>query len=502
MISRTLSILFLCVTFVCHSQDYGSIKKIKKEQLELDFELLKQGLEKHHSGLYWYTPKDSVDMAFLNGFEKIQSEMNEIEFFKVISPIVSLTREDHTNIKFSSEIVKFLNKEACYFPFKIVFLDKKMYISDEYSQDILGLKGREIVEINGKTPIELVSVLGKYYASDGFIKPVKFSDLEGFQFAYYYFIEFGFLESINVKYLDSNNSVKELEAKPIKRPAIIQNLRSRIQKRVSTTKDTKVQKESLEFKILNDTIAYLAIHTFSNDNYKENRLNKNYEAFLKNSFRTISEKKIQNLVIDVSQNSGGSEGNENLLYSYIGRNYRKYNSVCAKSQSTVLNNGVDKPIKLKTFGFFERVLFNSKMADDSYCRKENPGLGLKAYKKEPANKFSKKVYVIISPKTYSGGSEFANMVRTNNLATFVGEETGGGYYGNTSGYSSKLELPHSKLKIHIPALKFDMNVSGIPFGRGVIPDFRIIPSIEEYLNNDNVPIKFLLNNNARKQQNL
>jgi hypothetical protein len=492
MISRVLSLLFLCVTFVSHSQDYGGLRKIEKEQLERDFELLKQGIEKHHSGLYWYTPKDSVDKAFSNGLEEIQSDLNEIEFFKTVSPIVSLTREDHTNISFSNETVKFLNEEASYFPFKIVFLDKKMYITEEYSQNVLGLVGQEIIEINGKTPIELVSLLGKYYASDGFIKPVKFSDLEGFQFAYYYFIEFGFLESINVKYLDSNNSVKELEVQAIKRPAIIQNLRSRNQKRVSTAKETKVQKESLEFKILNDTVAYLAVHTFSNDSYKENTLNKNYKTFLKNSFRTIGEKGIRNLIIDVSQNSGGNEGNENLLYSYIGKNYRKYNAVCAKSQTSVLNNGVDKSIKLKTFGFFERVLYNIKMADDSYCRKENPGLGLMAYKKEPANKFFGKIYVIISPVTYSGGSEFSNMVRTNNLATFVGEETGGGYYGNTSGYSSKLELPHSKLKIYIPALKFDMNVSGIPFGRGVIPDFKVIPSIEEYLNNENVPLKFIL----------
>lgn len=496
MLSRTLITLLLSITFICQGQDYGSLRKIEKEQLERDFELLKQGLEKHHSGMYWYTPKDSLDMAFSNGLSKIESDMNEIEFFKIASPIVSLTREDHTDIKFSSETVKFLNTEASYFPFKIVFLDQKMYITEEYSQKQLGIVGQEIVAINGKTPVELISILGKYFASDGFVKAVKFSDLEGFQFAYYYFLEFGFLESINVKYLDSNNAVKELEAKPIKRPAIIQNLRIRAQKKVSSAQDIK--KESLEFKILNDTAAYLAVRTFSNDDYRENKVNRNYKAFLENSFSAISEKNIRNLVIDVSQNTGGSEGNENLLYSYIGQNYQKYNSVCAKSQSSVLDNGVDKPITLKTFGFFERVFYNSKMPDGSYCRKEDRGFGLTAYKKEPENKYSGEVYVIISPVTYSGGSEFANMMRTNNLATFVGEETGGGFNGNTSGYSSKLELPHSKLKVYIPTLKFDMNVSGSPFGRGVLPDFKVIPTIAEYLNKENAPLAFILNDKAGK----
>ena len=154
---------------------------------------------------------------------------------------------------------------------------------------------------------------------------------------------------------------------------------------------------------------------------------------------------------------------------------------------------VDKPIKLKTFGFWERVFVNKKMKDGSLERKKRKGHGLMAYKKEPQHKFSGKTYVIIGPDTYSAGSEFSNMIYTNDLATFVGQETGGGYYGNTSGYSQKLVLPNSNIKISIPALQFIMNVEPkLPFGRGVIPHHEVIPTFEGYTNQENESLKYIL----------
>lgn len=116
-----------------------------------------------------------------------------------------------------------------------------------------------------------------------------------------------------------------------------------------------------------------------------------------------------------------------------------------------------------------------------------------AYKKEPEYKYKGKTYVIISLVTYSGGSEFSNMIYTKGLATFVGQETGGGYLGNTSGYSKKLVLPNSRTEIFIPALQFIMNVDPkLPFGSGVIPDYEVIPTFKEYTTGENASLNFIL----------
>ena len=140
------------------------------------------------------------------------------------------------------------------------------------------------------------------------------------------------------------------------------------------------------------------------------------------------------------------------------------------------------------------------MPDGSLERKTSFGLGLMAYKKNPKNKFKGKIYVIISPVTYSGGSEFSNMMYSRGLATFIGQETGGGYFGNTSGYGQNLTLPTSKITIDIPALQFVMNVEPkLPFGSGVKPNYEVIPTINQHINNENVCLEYALKLIEKKQ---
>ena len=169
------------------------------------------------------------------------------------------------------------------------------------------------------------------------------------------------------------------------------------------------------------------------------------------------------------------------------------------SQKAILENGVDKPIVLKSLGFLERIYLYQKLDDGSLERIKNRGFGLMAFKKKPKYVFRGTTYVVISPVTYSGGSEFSNMMYTNKLATFIGQETGGGYYGNTSGYSQKLILPNSKIEISIPALQFMMNVKPLlPFGSGVKPHYLVIPTFQEFINKTPIEIDFILDLESKK----
>ncbi len=483
-----LLVIFMVVYSSVLSQDYGGLQNIKQEDLLLDLELLHQGLDKFHTGMYWYTPKDSIDIAFQNVKYNISQDMNVLEFHKLIAPLVALSREDHTNITLPHELIEWMNTEVRFFPFVIKFLDEKMYIIKNGSADTeLDLDGKEIVEINGQSPKELVRQLGSMFASDGYIQAVKYHDLSEFSFSRYYYYYNGEIPNFQLQLAHSDETI-EVSALSIQE--INKNLREKYQ----ASSGGNQTYEALEFKILQKNIAYLGIHDFADDEIRKNSKYKTLKNFLQQSFQTITDKGIEIVVVDVSENGGGTEGNEGLLYSYFGENYQKYNHVKAKTQKAILDNGVDKPIKLKTYGFIERLFTTKKMSDGSRERTQTFGKGLMAYQKEPKNKYTGKVYVIISPMTYSGGSEFSSMMRTQNLATLVGEETGGGYRGNTSGYSRTLTLPHSKIEVDIPALQFNMNVEPQKeLGRGVLPDINIVPTIEEYQNGINAPLEYILN---------
>jgi len=66
--------------------------------------------------------------------------------------------------------------------------------------------------------------------------------------------------------------------------------------------------------------------------------------------------------------------------------------------------------------------------------------------------------------------------------TFVGEESGGGYYGNTSASAARIVLPNTKLVIYIPAMDGYVAVSGDhEAARGVIPDFLVKHDIADLI---------------------
>lgn len=451
-----------------------------------DLDLLHQGLDRFHTGMYWYTPKDSVELAFERAKNQIDTDLNILEFHKIMAPLVALSREDHTNIYLPDQVNEKLKKEALFLPMTVVFLDETLYcVRNGSNFEGSSLEGKVIKSINGETPIEIVDKIGELFASDGFIKTVKYSDLTGFGFAKYYFLYYGQVSTFEIVFEELDEPLM-LEARNI------ETINSHIKARYPDLRKSD-KKEVLELRFPDDSIAYLGIHDFSNSEIRKNSQYKRLSGFLKHSFQTISEKGIKTLIIDVSKNTGGSEGNEGLLYAYLGDNYRKYNKVVAKTQKVVLDNGVDKKIKLKTYGLLERLFTTKRMPDGSIERKKNSGKGLMAYKKEPKHKFKGAIYVIISPVTYSGGSEFCNMVYTNNLATFIGQETGGGYCGNTSGYSEKLILPNSLIEISIPALRFEMNVKPkLPFGSGVKPHYKVIPTFDEYIRGVNASLNYIL----------
>ncbi len=484
------TVLLLCILIsisIINAQYFGSFSNIEKNQLLDDLELLYQGLDKFHTGMYWYSSKLSVESAFREVEKQIQTDLNTLEFHKLIAPLVALSREDHTDISLPKKLKAQISEEASFLPLTFVFLGNDLYCVNNGSDlHNLAIEGKLVESINGETPIKIADKISSLFASDGFIKTVKYRDLEGFSFSRHYFYYYGILDTFEIKF-------KKIE-QPIKFKALkVNEIRTHLKSRYPHD-NKKVKRKILDYQILKDSIAYIYIRTFDNQDIKNYTDEKTLALFLKNSFQSIFENNLKTLILDVSNNTGGSEGNEGLLYSYFGNNYQKYKKVKVKSQKVILDNGKDQPIKLKAYGFWERIFTTKKMPDGSLERKKNAGFGLMAYKKEPQYKFSGKTYVIISPITYSAGSEFSNMMSTNNLATFVGQETGGGYAGNTSGYSKTLVLPNSKIEIEIPTIQFIMNVkpNGAK-GRGVMPDIEVIPTIEQYLKGENAPLLFIQN---------
>jgi hypothetical protein len=107
--------------------------------------------------------------------------------------------------------------------------------------------------------------------------------------------------------------------------------------------------------------------------------------------------------------------------------------------------------------------------------------------------FLGKVYFLINGNSFSATAEFCAVARSERRGEFIGEETGGGYYGNTSGYDTLLVLPNTRIKVDIPRIKYTVAVRPAQYpDRGIIPEHVVIPSIADVMAHKDVALEYAL----------
>jgi C-terminal processing protease CtpA/Prc len=93
----------------------------------------------------------------------------------------------------------------------------------------------------------------------------------------------------------------------------------------------------------------------------------------------------------------------------------------------------------------------------------------------------------------SSTTEFAAIAHANNRGVFVGEETGGRYYGNNSGTMLELTLPNTGIVVIVPLFQFVMAVPALADDRGILPDYAVSPTPEDFVAGVDTELVFALN---------
>jgi C-terminal processing protease CtpA/Prc len=107
------------------------------------------------------------------------------------------------------------------------------------------------------------------------------------------------------------------------------------------------------------------------------------------------------------------------------------------------------------------------------------GVGIQQPGKYP---FLGKVVVLLNGGTFSTAADVTATLHNRKRATFVGEESGGGYEGNTSGLNARVTLPHSGLSVRISLYDYWNAVTPVQKSRGTIPDQAVESRIADLAN--------------------
>lgn len=452
--------------------DFNPDKTYDPAILKEDLAVLSGALETHHPGLYWYQSPQEWNRQLNLATAAIDRPLTEPEFRKILRPLVSSVRCGHTSIRASKKWQRYTDTLPIkkLFPISVkCWSDTMLVLGNLDPKDSVLIRGTQVLSINGRSPRQLYEILFPYVFGDGFNETHKYQLLSGWGAFGNYYRQFVDTSSVlQIEILDSLGGQRSLTRTlyiPVKdttKRAPVPPLTNK-QKRVRRLEGIRsLQIDRIEKQAL------LRVNSFS----QGGQLRK----FFRQGFALLKKNQVADLIIDVRNNGGGRVGNSTALTRYlVNRPFKIADSLYAVKRMSPYgkyihhNLGIQVSLPFLTrkrggfyhFGYFERHAFHPK-------KKKH---------------FSGRVYVLTGGNSFSATTLFVNGIIDQENVTVIGEETGGGAYGNSAWMIPDLTLPHTRVRMRLPLFRMIMN-KGLPNnGRGVEPEVSVGPTVESVRRN-------------------
>jgi hypothetical protein len=440
--------------------------KYPPEKLKKDYKLFQNILEESHPSLYWFISKDSLDYYFEQGYNNIRDSMTERQFRTLMTYVVTKIRCGHTSIRYSKKYSRYLDTaDLKVFPLSLKFCTDTIVVTGRLKRrDSLLSRGTVITSVNGYTPVQLRDTFFHYVTGDGFSVTGRYQALSNRgNFGVLYKNVFGLPDTFHLKYLDTSGFQRETSV------AVFDPKKDSVDLFADTgTISRRKRKERAAFAARNLQVdlelksAYMTVNTFSRGNA--------LRGFFRRSFKVIKKHDLKHLVVDVRGNGGGDAGNSTLLTQYlVDRPFKIADSLYAIKRKSHYRNY----IKWQPLYWFMMTIVTRKRSDGKY----HFGYFERHYfKRKRKYHFDGNIYIITGGNSFSATTLFAQTLKGQQNVKIVGEETGGGAYGNTAWMIPEARLPNTGIRFRVPKFRLVMDASLVKEARGVMPDIYVAPT--------------------------
>ncbi len=468
------SLLLIVIILFCSCtgsrHNYNPSKKYSKQTLQKDYTLLRKILEEKHPSIYWYTPKEKMDKYFEKYYEGIVDSMTEQQFaWHAIAPLIDKIHCGHTSVSLSKAYGKWVRGKAISaFPLYMKVWNDTMAVTGNlnYKKDSIFKRGTLITSINGIPNNLLIKYMLEFLPEDGYANNVNYIRLSA-NFPYYHRNIFGLSKNYSVNYLDSTGKETNINV-PLFIPAkdsLKKDSLVRIEK-----KNEPREKKILQYRsfTIDSTkrFATITLNTFSDGNLR---------GFFRRTFRQLRKEKISNVILDLRSNGGGRVGMSTLLTKYLSRKpFRVADSLYSTSKNI---SPYSKYFKGGFLNNIEMLLISRKNKDGKYHIRYME----KHFYKPKTKGYNGKVYILTGGPTFSASAIVCNILKGQKDILLLGEETGGGWYGNSGIMIPDVTLPHTRVRVRVPLYRLVQYNHPPVKGTGIPPDVLVPTSYDALL---------------------
>lgn len=458
---RNLLILTILLVFA-HSILIGQ-SRFTPEQLTEDLVFYKTRLEKYHPNLYLYSSKEDIDHFFDSLIQSINIPLTETEFYQKITLSSSLVKDGHTLILPGTGFIGYHNLNSKFLPLQIGIFNEQLYVKMNYTQSIFIEEGTIINSINGLPSTEILKSLMDTQVRDGDNTSYANWILDTY-FREYYSYSFGHPDIYEISYTRDNLSYT-VQIPALSKDSIAyyrQNNYPLVYLNSTKSKGIYLEYDS------NYNAAILTIKDFHSDILK-NIYKQNFKKEIEPIFDSISSLKVENLIIDLRDNQGGSITYGIMLLSHL-----------IQQQFKVVN------------AYY-------RLRNGELVKTNGPSSG---FHKPNKNPFTGQIYVITNGGSFSNSVIVSSCLKEHTNALFIGTESGGNP-NILSAFTKDFELPNTKIRVEIPTKQFIMTSTMRNNGKGLIPNYIIENNIQDNVSQYDRQFNFVMmlineNNNNSK----
>jgi hypothetical protein len=486
-----LSVFSLSGCAAAKYSSYNPQNKIAPEKLRADLVVLKKVLEANHPSLYWYTPKDSVDAYFNEALKSINDSLTEFQFRAKVAWFIEKLRCGHTSVRASKGYQYYFSKnESNKFPLLLKsWNDSLVVLASLKTNDTIFKRGVVVNSIDGRSNRSTLDSMFQFISTDGYADNFK-NQAISFNFPLYYSLAFPVKDSFLINYTDTTGAQKTTYIKLYKPSVDTARVVDLQGFREATHKERKeielLDKRNINYDTLNHT-AYMRVATFDGGKLR---------SFFKQSFTALKNKNINNLIIDLRENTGGNISMSNNLTRYIKDTpFHVADTAAAISRSLPYGKYIHPSL-------FYRIVMRFTTRKESDGRFHFREIEKRKFKPYHDLHFDGNVYIVQGGYTFSAAAMFVLSVKGQHNVTVTGEETGGGNYGTTAVHLPSIVLPNSKIRVTLPLYRVVPDAAETKTGKGIQPDIYIPPSsvaIKNGVDPKIQKIKELIQVNVKKQ---